>query len=79
MMKLLTPEGGVDIDYNRTLIAKIIFTRMAGQISGFDLSEMHWDIAYKGWIDNPAIFPMVEVCMDAADEILTSLGYEGAQ
>lgn len=54
-------------------VAKIIFVRMAGQISGIAVTDKHWETAYKGWVGNPALFSMVEACMDAANDILRML------
>lgn len=66
----------VDIIKKREMIAKIIFSRMAGQLSNFHVQDKHWDIAYRGWIENPALFPTVEACMDIADEIIHKLEIE---
>lgn len=62
-----------DLTRKRELVAKIIFSRMAGQLSSFNIRDSHWTIAYQGWIENPALFPAVETCMDIADEILRRL------
>ncbi len=50
-------------------IGRVIFTRIAAQMSGTKLADEHWDVAYDGWIENPALFPLVETCIDAAEEI----------
>jgi hypothetical protein len=54
----------------RERLAKIIFVRLSAQISGIPVREIHWETAYRGWIENPALFPIVEVCIDTADEII---------
>lgn len=54
-------------------IAGIIFKRIAAQMGGMSVSETQWDLAYQGWIENPALFPLVEACIDAALEIEANL------
>lgn len=62
-----------DILHKREAVAKIMFLRFAGQLSNNLVRDEHWKIAYQGWIENPALFPVVETCMDAADEIIRKL------
>ena len=50
-------------------IAGIMFKRIAAQMGGMSVSPSQWDLAYQGWIENPALFPLVEACIDAALEI----------
>jgi hypothetical protein len=50
-------------------IAGIIFQRIAAQMGAIAVSEKQWDLAYAGWVENPALFPLVEACIDAAVEI----------
>lgn len=53
----------------RNEIAKIIFDRISAQISGVKVTDTYWDAAFEGWLDNPALFPMIESCIDASEEI----------
>lgn len=46
-----------------------MFKRIAAQMGGMSVSQSQWDLAYQGWIENPALFPLVEACIDAALEI----------
>ena len=57
----------------RQQFAQIIFERLAAQISGLRTKEYYWDAAYQGWVDNPALFPLIEACIDAADQCLNAL------
>ena len=50
-------------------IARIIFERVAAQMGGFHVADEQWSAAYEGWVENPALFPLVEACIDAAHEI----------
>lgn len=54
----------------RQRIAEIIFNRVAAQVAGIPLKNSAWSAVYEGWIENPALFPLVEACLDAADEIM---------
>jgi len=57
-------------EIKREQIARIIFMRMASQVSGTKVGGKQWRVAYSGWIENPALFPIIEACVDAAEEIL---------
>lgn len=51
-------------------IARIIFLRLAGQISAASLTEQTWLAGVEGFRTQPELFPLIEACMDAAAEIL---------
>ena len=55
-------------------IAKIIFFRLAGQISGTHITQQAWLDGLKGYQKEPELFPLIEACEDAAAEILAELG-----
>lgn len=57
----------------RSEVARIIFFRLDEQISGEHITEKAWARLVAGWIENPALFPAVETCMDADEEILEHL------
>ena len=63
-------SGSEEIAVRRIEIARIIFFRLSGQISGERVTQKAWDTMVIGWIENPTLFPLVETCVDAADEIL---------
>ncbi len=47
-------------------MAKIIFERLASQISGISISQESWEAALQGFRCDPHLFPLVEACFDAA-------------
>lgn len=62
----------MDKQQRRQQIAEIIFMRFTAQVAGVRVKDDAWSVAHRGWIENPALFPLVEVCLDAADEILSA-------
>ncbi len=55
------------------VVARIIFFRLAGQISGSSVTHRTWLEGVEGFRKQPELFPLIEACVDAAAEVLACL------
>ena len=77
---ILEHDLAKDYDLKSQLsVAKIIFLRLAAQVSSTSVTDQIWSEGVEGFRRQPELFPLIEACVDAAGEILDHLRAEKAR